>query len=457
MIYFIFLFFIFTRFIPYFFSSVPTGYDAGIYLNIFKLSSFVPDWLAGSYYTALFNILAPFVKLFSDPSILLIPLQLCSALFLFWCLNWAIKTVMNKEQRLFTLFLFSVSAIQFRMYWFYYVKNMFALGFVLLFLGAIARKKYFAAALFCILVGLIHLPTFFILAAICGVEFLLHKNKLIIAGMFAVSLAITLLYNIPVFSITILPFFKPFVELNRIAQPFGKGDWGGTFYDLWPSIVLMGVYIWLAAISVLRLPRRFAPRNDINRHQPLTTNHFFTTPFFSALIATSVIVLGQFFFFRRFIPAWDLFVIIAAGYSAKQILSMKYFYAVLTALFILVFIYKTGMPLKTPADIAELRASKISNKAYIFSTSKEDTAWIMGYTDAQVIAWNFGGYSQLLTDAEWNAFYSAKTEGEYGTILNKLPNNIYVYISDKEKSLYAGLIQMKNLHKLSRQVYQYIR
>jgi len=445
MVYIIFAFFLFTRLIPYFFSSVPTGYDAGIYLNIFKLSSFVPDWLAGSYYTALFNVMAPFVKLFPDPSILLIPLQLCSAIFLFWCLNWAIKTTMNKEQRIFTLFLFSVSAIQFRMYWFYYVKNMFALGFVLLFLGALARKKYLAATLFCILVGLIHLPTFFILAAICGVEFLLHKNKRIIAGIFVLTLGITLLYNVPVFSITILPFFKPFLELNRIAQPFGKGDWGGTFYDLWPSIILMGVYIWIPVVSLLRLLRHRLPRNDM----------FFSTPFFSALIATSIIVLGQFFFFRRFIPAWDLFVVIAAGYSVKQILSMKYFYTALTALFILVFIFKTGMPLKTPADIAELRASRIPNKAYILSTSKEDTAWVMGYTDAQVIAWNFGGYSQLLTDAEWNAFYSAKTEGEYAAILNKLPNDIYVYISDKEKSLYPELIKMKKLHKLSGQMYRY--
>ncbi len=92
-------------------------------------------------------------------------------------------------------------------------------------------------------------------------------------------------------------------------------------------------------------------------------------------------------------------------------------------------------------------------KSYVLSTSKEDTAWIIGYTNAQVIAWNFGPYSQLLSDTDWNWFYSTSTVDEYNALLKKLPQPLYIYISTKESSRFHTLLKSKLLKKVSNQLY----
>lgn len=411
----VFLFFIITRLLPYLGNTIPTGYDAGIYLRLLKTAPNIPSWLEGSYHTTLFYVLTPIAKLLPDPSVLLIPLQFISAIFLFLAFFWSIKTIMNKNQRLFAIFLFAISAIQFRMYWFYYVKNMFALGFLLLFLGAINRKKYWLSAVFGILVGLTHLPTFFILAAICFIEFVIHPNKIKIALIFAISLCITLVYNLPVFSLSILPYFKPFLEANRIVQPLAKADWGGTFYDFIPSLSLMLVYLCLPVYHFFKHPSEL--------------KEFSKTPYFSGLIATSVIVIGQFFFYRRFIPVWDIFVIISAGYSVRQILSVKYFYLILTSVFIIFFIFKTGGPLINQKFLSQVKnINNERNADYILSTAKEDTAWLMGYTDKKIVAWDFGGYDIFWNDKEWNEFFNTDDPLARQKLIKKLPAKTYIFI-----------------------------
>lgn len=434
------IFFLATRAGQYFVSYVPTGYDAGIYLDLFKRGlGQVPDWLAGSYHSALFYGLAPVVRWFPDMSVVLIPLQVLSALFLFFALYWSIRSFMVGNQILFTLFLFTISAVQFRMFWFFYVKNMLALGFLLIFLGLIIRHRYWLACVMGILIGVMHLPTFFVFTLVCAVEFIIHPNKWKMALIYMISLLCTLAFNYPVFSIAVTPFIKPFLELNRVVQPLGAGDWGGTFYDLFTSLTLMALYLFLPIVYFFKNKKEFS--------------EFRKTPFFSGLVATSLIILFQLFFYRRFIPAWDLFVIIAAGYSFAQIKSMKYFYGLVTGLFIIMFVVKTGMPLKSVADITELKKLSLPAKSYVLSTSKEDTAWIMGYTDREVIAWNFGAYSQALSDSEWNQFYSTQDAEVFDKLLQKLPSPLYVYVSQKESTRFNILLQSKLLKKLSPQVY----
>lgn len=111
------------------------------------------------------------------------------------------------------------------------------------------------------------------------------------------------------------------------------------------------------------------------------------------------------------------------------------------------------MPLKTMGDITELQKISFPNKSYVLSTSKEDTSWIMGYANTQVIAWNFGSYSQLLSEADWNRFYSTNTIDEYNTLLQKLPQPLYVYVSTKESSRFHTLLKSKLLKKVSNQLY----
>ena len=438
----IFILFLVTRLFPYFFSSVPTGYDTGLYLYLFKHAPQIPNWLAGSYYSVLFFIFTPLVKTIQDPSVLLIPLQIFSAIFLFFSLWWAVKPLMNKHQRLFTLFLFTCSAIQYRVYWFYYVKNIIALAFLLLMLGFLQRKKLIWATIAGLLVGLFHLATFLFVFLVMIYRLIFQdkkKESLLILG---VSTLTTVIFNLPVISISIVNYIKPIFFDNRINNLFSSTtNWGGTFYDLKISIFLMLVYLVLPVYFFYKNREEFKV--------------FRQSAFFPALVVSAIIVFGQFFFFRRFIPVFDLFVIITAGYSVSLIKSMRLFYLTTILLFSFFFIFKTSSPLKQNKELKEIQTVKLPAKSYILSTSKEDTAWLMGYTDNKIIAWDFGPESSLLSQNQWQEFYQTSDQSTYINLLEKLPKPLCIYISNKYKWNFINLTTISTIKKISDNFYCY--
>lgn len=438
----IFTLFLVTRLFPYFFSSVPTGYDAGLYLYLFKHAPQIPNWLASSYYSILFFILTPVMKIVYDPTVLLIPLQILSAIFLFFPLDWSIKTLMNKNQRLFTLFLFTCSAIQYRIYWFYYVKNIIALAFLLLMLGFIQRKKLIWATITGLLVGLFHLATFLFVFLIMIYRLIFHNKKkesLLILGVSTIG---AIIFNLPVLNISILPYLKAIIFSNRINNLFSStANWGGTFYDLKISIFLMLIYLVLPIYFFYKNKKEF--------------KIFRQSAFFSGLVVSTIIVFGQFFFFRRFIPVLDLFIIIAAGYSFALIKSMKFFYLTVLLLFSFFFIFKTSSPLKQNKELKEIQTVKLPAKSYILSTSKEDTSWLMGYTDNKIIAWDFGQESSLLSQNQWQEFYQTSDQITYISLLEKLPKPLCIYISDKYKWNFINLTSLPTIKKISDNFYCY--
>ena len=438
----IFILFLVTRLFPYFFSSVPTGYDAGLYLYLFKHAPQIPNWLASSYYSILFFILTPVTKVINDPTVLLIPLQILSAIFLFFSLDWSIKTLMNKNQRLFTLFLFTCSAIQYRVYWFYYVKNIIALAFLLLLLGFIQRKKLIWATITGLLVGLFHLATFLFVFLIMIYRLIFQNKKkesLLILGVSTIG---AIIFNLPVLNISILPYLKAIIFSNRINNLLSSTtNWGGTFYDLKVSIFLMLIYLVLPVYFFYKNREEFKV--------------FRQSAFFPALVVSAIIVFGQFFFFRRFIPVFDLFVIITAGYSVSLIKSMRLFYLTTILLFSFFFIFKTSSPLKQNKELKEIQTVKLPAKSYILSTSKEDTAWLMGYTDNKIIAWDFGPESSRLSQNQWQEFYQTSDQMTYIKLLEKLPKPLCIYISNKYQWNFINLTALPTVKKISNSFYCY--
>lgn len=438
----IFVLFLLTRLFPYFFSSVPTGYDAGLYLYLFKHAPLIPNWLASSYYSILFFFLTPIVKTFHDPSVLLIPLQIVSAVFLFFSLDWSIKTFMNKNQRLFTLFLFTCSAIQYRVYWFFYVKNMIALAFLLLMLGFIQRKKLIWATIAALIVGLFHLATFSIVVLIMIYRLIFQTKKKESLLTLGVSTLGAVIFNLPVISISILSFIRPILFSNQLNNLFSSSTTlGGTFYDLKTSIFLMLIYLVLPIYFFYENRKEFKV--------------FRQSAFFPALVVSTIVVFGQFFFYRRFIPVLDLFIIIAAGYSFASIKSMEFFYLLIIFLFSFFFILKTSAPLKQSKELEEIQAFKLPAKSYILSTFKEDTAWLMGYTDSQIIAWDFGPESARLTQNQWQEFYRTSDQETYISLLDKLPKPLCIYIGDKYKWNFINLTSLPVVKKISSNFYCY--
>ncbi|MBU1499941.1 hypothetical protein KKE48_03680, partial [Patescibacteria group bacterium] len=155
--------FILLRLLPYLFWLVPTGYDAGIYLFLFKVFPQIPEWQKIGFSPGLFWLSWLLTKLGLTPESLLVPLQITAEVFLFGCLYWVVKKLIDKKTALLAVFLLTVSAVQFRAFWYFYVKNVFALGLMLLALYFLSQKKLVKALVFSLLTAIFHLPTFLML------------------------------------------------------------------------------------------------------------------------------------------------------------------------------------------------------------------------------------------------------------------------------------------------------
>src|SRR3989338_1935718 len=150
----IFIVFLIARLFPYINNPVPTGYDVGLYLLNFKTFPQIPQWVKLGFAPGLFAFMYPFFKIGISPESVLIPLSILSQIVLFFSFYFVGKKVFNQKVALSILFLFTVSSIQFRTFWYYYVNNTFALSFLLFALYFFCKKKFLPALLFTFLVGL---------------------------------------------------------------------------------------------------------------------------------------------------------------------------------------------------------------------------------------------------------------------------------------------------------------
>ncbi|PIU36929.1 hypothetical protein COT02_03450, partial [Candidatus Roizmanbacteria bacterium CG07_land_8_20_14_0_80_34_15] len=112
-------------------------------------------------------------------------------------------------------------------------------------------------------------------------------------------------------------------------------------------------------------------------------------------------------------------------------------------------------PLKLAKEINEIKTVKLPAKSYILSTSKEDTAWLMGYTDNKIIAWDFGPESSLLSQNQWQEFYQTSDQSTYINLLEKLPKPLCIYISNKYKWNFINLTSLPTIKKISDNFYCY--
>src|SRR3989344_2603971 len=80
----IFIIFLITRLFPHINNSVPTGYDAGLYLLNVKTFPHIPQWVNLGFAPGLYAIIYPFFKLGLSPEAIIIPLSIFSQIVLFF-------------------------------------------------------------------------------------------------------------------------------------------------------------------------------------------------------------------------------------------------------------------------------------------------------------------------------------------------------------------------------------
>jgi len=440
--------FLVLRILPYFNNSVPLGYDAGIYLYLFNIFPKLPIWQMVGFSPGLFVFVYPFAKLFNSESFL-IPVSILSQIVLFFSVYLIPKKLTGEKIALLTSFLFTVSLIQFRTFWFFYVKNTFALALLLPALYFLSKKKVLPSIIFAVILSYFHLPTFLIyLVTIIALSFFDYKNLKFYLKVFVGTMAIFSIYYLSTFNQTILPLLIPVLQSIAPYKLIATGSLGsgrGTFYSL-PTSFLMTIFY---------LPFAFYGIYVVRKEQNIK-------PFLIALVVLLFIVLTGFFFSLRYFIPLDLFLILFAGIGLsfaiekykKQQDVFAFYFAVL-ALFIFAFILKTGQPLITSSVLGEIKDFKGIKNGYLLSTSKEDNAWLLGYTSLKLIAWDFGGEDKYWKQNEWQDFFGNIPVEKKLSLLDKLPKPLYIFINAKQLPYSKDIVTIPCIKKLSGHFYQY--
>lgn len=393
MIIFLFIFYLLIRLYPYLLSPVPLGYDPGLYLYLWHHDLSIP-WLQ-TVYPPLIFCLGKFFNFFISPENYLIPLSFIIAALLFFSVYLYTK---NK----WTLFLLSISAVQYRFWWYYYIKNILALSFIFFYLYFDSKKsrlKYF----FPLLIPLLHQPTAIIL-------FLILVFKKDFWSIFSFVLSF-LFYYLPTYSLTIAPF------LSGVASTFATSS--GTFYTLPQALPLMLPYLPFAFYGW--------------RQNKLITFMFsisFLIPLFGLFLS------------NRFIPFFDIFAIILAGCGLQNLQSkekFKYFkiiYSCFLIFFILIFVAKNSSALIANDEFQEIKLfSSLPSNSYILVADNEYTPWIYGFSDQKTIAPGLGEYDIYWNNKEWNEFWLSGDRQTEIKLLNKLPQPLYIFLGDHQRQI----------------------
>jgi len=413
--------FILLRLIPYFFWQVPTGYDAGIYLFLFKTFPQIPQWQKLGFSPGLFYLTWPLTKLGIPPESLLIPLQIAAEVFLFGCLYWVVKKLIDKKTALLAVFLLTVSTVQFRAFWYFYVKNVLALGLMIFALYFLSQKKLIKTLLFSFLVAIFHLPTFLMLFLIM----LLSNLKM--AGLAILLGGLAYLTN---FQLGIKPFLQPLLTISKGSS--------GSFYSLTISWLLTLLYLPLAIYGLKK-------KSNLR-------------PFLAGALIYLGWVVMRLFFYNRFFITLNIFLIFWAAIGLRQLMK-KYqqhldifqFYFAACIIFIVAFVFKTGQPLINRQLLNEIKAFQAEPEAVILSLGRADTAWLMGWTEYPVIAWGYGGEDKYWDREQWQRIFDPAAVEEKIKLFKLLPQPVYVFLNETNLNLLTDLqrspcFEQKSLH-----------
>lgn len=418
--------FILLRLLPYLFWLVPTGYDAGIYLFLFKVFPQIPEWQKIGFSPGLFWLSWLLTKLGLTPESLLVPLQITAEVFLFGCLYWVVKKLIDKKTALLAVFLLTVSAVQFRAFWYFYVKNVFALGLMLLALYFLSQKKLVKALVFSLLTAIFHLPTFLMLFLIMVLSNLKTAGLAILLG------GLAYLTN---FQLGIKPFLQPLLTISKGSS--------GSFYSLTISWLLTLLYLPLAIYGL--------------------KNKSKLKPFLIGLIVCLVWVVMRLFFFNRFFITLNIFLIFWAAIGLKQLMD-KYkqhwdlfqFYFAACIIFIVAFIFKTGQPLINRQLLNEVKSFKAEENASLLSTGKADAAWLLGWTEYPVIAWGYGGEDKYWDRQQWQRIFDPVGVEEKVKLFKLLPQPVYVFLNETNLNFLTDLQQPPCFEQKSLHFYKFV-
>jgi len=421
MVFLIFLVFIGLRLFPYLQNEVPLGFDPGLYLYNFKTFFFPNSWSFPINPPGLYA----FVKAIPiNPTYLMVPLILFFSTLLFFSLYIFVKRLFGQKAALWAIFLLTCSLVQYRVYYWYYIKNIAALAFLFFTFYCFLGKSYWAI-FWGVLTIYFHSPTDFILYSALVSGFLFYKNR---RPYFLLVTIITLLFASPYIISTFSLNFGPI--LRAIATSIGKPS--GTFYEPLEVLFLGILYIPLGLYAFIKDYKKYP---------------FLILPIFGLLITTIL----KLFFYRRLLIYLDIFILIFASLYLSKI-KAKYFFIIINLFFVAFFVKMTAYPQIIYDEFREIQTIEVDG--YLLSTDEMNSPWLMGYSKAkQVISTGLNPLDNYWTPDEWNQFWfgSLTTEIE---LIKKLPQPLYIYHSERQ-ALLPFVNDITCFEKVSWRVYHF--
>ncbi len=440
-----FLFALSVRLFPHTHSTVPLGYDPGLYKHTMELyASALPQipeadlagWVkemmpqglpvlsdtlhvvAGADALEFMNFLFPFLGAF-----LVFPVFVVT------------RGLFGQRAGLVAAVLYAVSYTQFDVFTMFYFKNVLGLMFLLFSIYALEKKRYGLMAVMFAALGIFHRPEFLLFALILIPYFILHRRKGIVFAALGAA-ALIALFWIPRWEAN-WAVLSGTIETAITNIETGEALGGGTFFDFATYRAVSLAYLPFTLIGAMYL----ALRRDWNS-------------IFFYFVISSIIVLFQLFFFKRFIIPLDIaFVILAAVGIECTLLRRGGMVKVAAVIIVLLLIAVAGMPtvdgtrsakpLITEQQLEAVQwiAENTEEDAYILATSY-DAPWVLGWSQRRVIApglfeWSAHG------EKEWAEFLKAGDLETAERFLDAYQPPIYIYHSQNQGN-YLNLRKFQN-------------
>jgi len=420
---------------------VPLGYDAGLYLYLFKqynqhsLLAYqeLSKWVISQFPLGI-AVIGRLLTTFIPPEKLLISLIVAFSGLLFVSVYVLARHLWGKREALWTVLVLTASALQFRTYWYYYAKQIFGSSLLLFAMYFFLRSSFWAVPL-TILIAYTHEPTFIVLMFALGAGFIIEKPKRRYYGtVIAVTALFAALYYVPHYAVTIQQYISPVISSFVPKQVGGTmGTSSGTFYDMLPALLLSLPYLPFAVVGLLRQWKKKGG-----------------APLLGALIGSLVIIVFGLFLSRRFIIFADLFIIIYAGsgivYIAEKYKRARFIrpllalYALMLVTFIGVYVYQTAKPPIFDDELTEIALLRQTEpNAYVLVTDREYMPYVYGWSQRRVIAPRYGEFDTYWTIPQWHQFWESNNRETEKNLLLKLPNPLYIFKGDRTTPIYTDL------------------
>jgi hypothetical protein len=436
----VFMFAFGVRMLPLTGNTVPLGYDPGFYKYAMELYTNalpqIPEtglatWVKEMYPQGLFILSDTLHVLAGTDAMMLIKyfFPLIGA-FLVFPLFVITSSLFGQRAGIIACVLYAISYTQFNVFTMLYFKNVLGLLFLLLGVYALEKKKDLLMAVMFAAMGIFHRPECLLFALILIPYFIFHRRKGIVL-------------SVMVTAILILPFWIPRWEINMAMLSgvlntavtniqTGEGLGGGTFFslDIYTKVSL--AYLPFAIIGAIYLV--------IKRNLNSILFYF---------VLSSIIVLCQLFFFKRFIILLDVSIVILAAVGINYTLVHRSGIWKITGIVAgILLLVSTAFPTITLAKDARplIREDQLEvvvwirendeDNAYVLATSN-DAPWVLGWSGRRTIAPGLFEWNVYNKD-EWINFFKTNDPEAAKKFLDVYDGPVYIYYS-KTWGNYLGL------------------